>query len=158
MPIVPDAERPAIRLLPDFEPHEFGGKCARCKNLYDRLYYRKSAMVIDRLCVHCIELEATDPKRRTGRGGARDGGDVARPYNQPRAIETHGASMDICPWCGNYARPKYGLLDYRFKACGWACAGQWMDWVMDEILGDPWLAQELAEGEEYVRRSLGLIP
>lgn len=143
---------PASRDLPDLSPAVFAGECHRCGNRYGALYIRRASGANQRLCLHCVQLEATG-KVHTGRGGGRRWGrDAERPYNQPSPYRMHGNKPRSCVECGSPAIPMYLFYGHSFQACGWAHAGSWMDWVMEQILE----AEPSPEDLEYVRQSLGL--
>lgn len=132
-------------------PEAVAGKCNNCQNHYDRLYLRGKSKKT--LCIHCCELEAGTGKV-TGRGAGHRGTSTLRPLNQPAVVNMFSGSKR-CRWCGTDASPSYSFYGYTFNACGWAHAGHYMDWLMDELL--PSVAdRELEEGEAYVRRSLGV--
>lgn len=132
---------------------KFGGACARCEITHEVLYVRSAGQ---RLCIHCVDLEATG-KKHTGQGGGRRGADEERPYNQPTPVKLHSGKRELCPWCARMASPVFDFYGYTFNSCGWGCAGLWMDWVAVQLHGPIQEARELAEGEEYVLRSLGVI-
>lgn len=135
----------------DYHPVTYtGGPCSNCGNNVTHLYTRGRTKPPKKLCAHCIDLE----RQRSGRmteGRHNQGGE---PRNQPTPTTMHG-KMEPCRWCGQPAAPKYAWGLDTFTFCGWAHAGLWMDQQMGP---DP-LDQEdleLAEGEAYVRRSLGI--
>lgn len=143
------------RIVPDIPLGVFGGQCHRCGNSYDVTYYRRGAGLEYRLCIHCIQLEETGVKH-SGQGGGRRGADVTDQLNQPTPSRMFSGDRKPCSWCARWAEPEYTMYGHRFRACGWACAGMYMDWVIDTRLGPLREAAELAEGEAYVLQSLGI--
>lgn len=100
-------------------------------------------------CVDCIY----DEFQSSGRGRNDFS---SEPLNQPKPMEMHG-KLEPCVWCGSYAQPKYRWHKTgAISACGWAHAGLWMDRIMgaDKIREEK--DQELAQGIDYVRKSLGV--
>lgn len=119
--------------------------CNACGNVAV-LYIRKKRM----LCEHCCDLQSgatratssTSPVLRRG-----------NPMNQPDAITTT-ALRSACVWCTASCSPRYRWRDKIIAACGWGCAGFWMDREMEREAAE----EGLDEGEAYVRRSLGMSP
>lgn len=127
-----------------------GGRCSRCRNQMDRLYVRQGGK---RLCHHCIDLETESS--HSGRGSYRSSRPKVAPRNQPAPLQGKWNRAEPCVHCGENAYPRYAFLGKEIAACGWGCAGAWMDREMERVLG-PIEDAYLAEGVAYVRRSLGL--
>lgn len=118
-------------------------RCENCRNAPERLYWRRNR----RVCLNCATLNPT-----FGRIQDVDHVNFLDPVNQPNALGTSTQRARDCVYCGSptYSRFKhYGPRGTKIIfACGWGHAGYWMDRKDSE--GD------LADGEAYVRRSLGM--
>lgn len=124
------------------------GTCGKCSNENQMLVYRKRR----ELCLHCVDLELEHSGRLAV--GVRPYSGV-EPLNQPNATVMYGVP-GYCRWCNQPAQPRYFWEGQLINFCGWGHAGMWMDREMG-LDADSKLAAELAEGLEYVKRSLGIV-
>lgn len=118
------------------------GTCARCGVSTDRLYPRPRGPH----CVHCADLSAE------GRTSARSGRDPKNPRSQPTPLPCNYTKQLPCIWCTASCYPQYRWGTTIISACGWGCAGLWMDAQIDAEHE----ARELEQDEQYVLRSLGV--
>lgn len=137
---------------------EKDGRCNRCGNqaaLYPRTTQASAWSTISEwLCKHCIDLEATDPNRWTGRTTLSKGRriPVTKPRSQPAPLRMHDNKAEKCLHCGVYCYPRYAWKGDELPFCGWAHAGLWLD---TQVEFEEFKRQE-DEGIAYVKRSLGI--
>lgn len=112
--------------------------CDICRN-ESPLYWRRSY----RLCEHCAALHENYSRVRM-----KDP-NFLNPMNQPNALNNRPyPKARPCVWCSVSSRSLFRWKGTEISACGWGCAGYWMDREMDR--------DALREGVEYVKRSLGV--
>lgn len=119
------------------------GICNSCGN-EEWLYVQNRTWA----CMNCIDLGNAH-----GRMRARNPID---PINQPGPLTTAAVTRKPCVWCATSTPVTYrwpgvdphGVRNTVIYACGWGCAGFWMDAQTE--------AQRVIEDEAYVRQSLGM--
>lgn len=125
------------------------GKCDKCSTPSTPLYYRQ----LGRICENCCDLEDSGATSKvTGRIAASYAQGRLNPRSQPRPFTMWGL-RGTCIWCQASASPKfhwYGGQD--FTACGWGCAGQWMDREINRVVNET----VTPEDEAYIKESFGL--
>lgn len=116
--------------------------CDICKNEAP-LYWRRNW----RLCEHCAALNPNYARVQ------ERSPDFLRPMNQPNALNNRPfPKAKPCVHCGVPCRSEFRWYATTISACGWGCAGFYMD---AQMLRDE-ESRAVREGEEYVKRSLGV--